>query len=226
MDIKLLADNYLLSIFITDPIKRGTADILHRSDKTVIISERSSRAVMAYTENADEAFNFIGKLDSCPLICTNSRALTDNVMARFGLADDMTCRQAVWTGGKIKYEPNLEIVPADDEAMKIIRQHYKVISEEDLWQVKKNGNLFCGYAQGHLVGFVGQHLEGSMGILHVLPEFRRRGYAEELEAFLINRIVTEGRVPFAHILHDNIPSLALQGKLGLNLSEGFVYWAF
>lgn len=36
MDIRLLADNYFLSIFITDPIKRGTADILYRSEKTVL----------------------------------------------------------------------------------------------------------------------------------------------------------------------------------------------
>jgi ribosomal protein S18 acetylase RimI-like enzyme len=147
-------------------------------------------------------------------------------MAHFGLAEDMTCRQAVWTGGKIEYEPELDIVPADDEAMKVIWQHYKVITEEDLWRVKDNGNLFCGYTKGCLAGFIGQHLEGNMGLLHVLPEFRRRGYAEELEAFMINRITGQGRVPFAHILHDNTPSLALQRKLGLNLSEGFVYWAF
>lgn len=224
MDIKLLADNYPFSIYMIDPIKRGTADILYRSDTSLIFYDTQSRAVMAYTVDDAEALEFAKSLKSCSLMCTNSRAMIDNISTRFKISMDMICRQAVYLGGRISYEPRLSIVRASEDEEKIVSRYYSVISAEDLERVRKLGNLFCGYKEGVFVGFIGQHLEGSIGMLHVLPQFRRMGYAEEMELFMINRITGEGRIPFAHILYDNIPSLSLQKKLGMKISDELIYW--
>lgn len=79
---------------------------------------------------------------------------------------------------------------------------------------------------GEFVGFIGRHPEGSMGLLQVFPEYRRQGYGEELESFMINRFLEEGRVPYAHIIVDNEKSMNLQKKLGYEVADKKIYWLF
>ena len=77
---------------------------------------------------------------------------------------------------------------------------------------------------GRLAAFAGTHAEGSMGMLEVLPDYRRRGMGEALEACLIARQLEKGWVPFCQIFDGNEPSLRLQKKLGLKLASGRLYW--
>ena len=58
-----------------------------------------------------------------------------------------------------------------------------------------------------------------MGMLEVLPQFRRRGLAEVLEAALIAQQLERGRFPYCHVRHGNAASEALQKKLGLTFKE-------
>ncbi|MGN1053412.1 MAG: GNAT family N-acetyltransferase, partial [Candidatus Scatosoma sp.] len=103
-----------------------------------------------------------------------------------------------------------------------IVETYDRETPEALEKLVKQGKIYCAFAAGAqgesaekeaFVGYIGQHPEGSMGLLYIFPEFRRRGYAEELESFQINSILTEGRTPYAHIIEDNFKSFALQQKL-------------
>ena len=64
-----------------------------------------------------------------------------------------------------------------------------------------------------------------MGMLHVFPEFRGRGYAYELESFMINKKLSEGSTPYCHIIYDNAASLSLQKKLGLEIAAQYIFWA-
>lgn len=59
------------------------------------------------------------------------------------------------------------------------------------------------------------HDDGSMGMLEILPPFRRRGYAAQLEAFLIAAALSDGRTPYCHVVDGNEASLRLQQKMGL-----------
>ncbi|MBR3003528.1 MAG: GNAT family N-acetyltransferase, partial [Lachnospiraceae bacterium] len=75
-----------------------------------------------------------------------------------------------------------------------------------------------------MVGYVGEHLEGSIGMLYVFPEFRKRGLAYEMQAFMINRAIDKGSIPFGQIYEDNAASLALSHKMGLTFSGSMLYW--
>ena len=81
-----------------------------------------------------------------------------------------------------------------------------------------------GYDQEHLVGFIGEHLEGSMGILYVFPEYRRRGFGTALERCLIARTLEKGLIPFGQVEKDNRNSLRLQEKLGMTCSDDLIVW--
>ena len=54
-----------------------------------------------------------------------------------------------------------------------------------------------------------------MGFLHVLDEYRHRGYARSLSCALAKEIFRSGRIPACHVYADNEPSLRLMDSLGL-----------
>ena len=77
---------------------------------------------------------------------------------------------------------------------------------------------------GQLAGFMGRHSEGAMGMLEILPAFRRRSLGSELEKAYINRLLDASLTPYCHVVHTNEASLQLQKKLGLVFSEEMVHW--
>ena len=91
--------------------------------------------------------------------------------------------------------------------------------ETELKKIVERKSMLFGYHEDHLVGFIGEHLEGSMGLLYVFPEYRRMGFAAALENAKIAEVMQKGFVPFAQIDKNNLPSLGLQEKIGLTRSE-------
>ena len=88
----------------------------------------------------------------------------------------------------------------------------------------EHGALFGVFESDALAGFAGFHDDGSMGMLEILPPFRRRGYAAQLEAFLIAAALKEGRTPYCHVVDGNEASLHLQWKMGLTCTRLPAIW--
>ena len=75
-----------------------------------------------------------------------------------------------------------------------------------------------------MAGFIGTHDEGSLGMLTVVPEFRRRGLATYLERVAIDAALKRGHIPFGQVAKHNEASLALQRSMGLTISDELVCW--
>ena len=101
----------------------------------------------------------------------------------------------------------------------MLTQSYHMISPKEMAMVVDRKTMFLGYNGDQLVGFIGEHLEGSMGLLYVFPEFRRRGFAAALQRRLIARTMERGFVPFGQVEKDNLASLRLQEKLNLIVEQ-------
>ena len=95
---------------------------------------------------------------------------------------------------------------------------------EDLADIMREKGVFGAIADGKLVGFIGRHDDGSMGMLEIFEQARRRGIGSALERFLITYIMTFGRTPFCDVYTDNPESMALQRKLGLTAAGGYTFW--
>lgn len=54
--------------------------------------------------------------------------------------------------------------------------------------------------------------DGSLGPLYTKEKFRRQGLGERVSADVVRKQKARGRIPFAHIVEGNAPSLALAGK--------------
>ena len=63
-----------------------------------------------------------------------------------------------------------------------------------------------------------------MGMLTVLPAFRRQGVATALMRELIRRLLESGRIPYTHVHTDNGQSMRLHEKLGFVRAENTVTW--
>lgn len=149
------------------------------------------------------------------------------IMERFSLNQRLECFQAAYLGkSKLHVNKELEIRRLEPDQIDIIMKHYHKLSKGELEELINDGSLFGGYKDGNLIGFIGNHLEGSLGILEVFPEYRRQGYGTVLESHMANRMLETGRVPFAQIETYNEKSLALQRKLGFSLSREKMYWLF
>lgn len=89
---------------------------------------------------------------------------------------------------------------------------------------RADGSLFALYDGAALLGFAGTHDEGSMGLLTVLPAYRRRGLGSVLERLSIARALERGHLPFAQVAQGNEASLALQRSLGMRVAAERVCW--
>ena len=110
------------------------------------------------------------------------------------------------------------------EHLDFVHAHYHTVDDVDYLSERIEEGMFGAFVEGKLAGFIGTHDERAMGLLEILPEYRRRGLAFALEGHLINHLLSIGRLPFGQVRIDNAPSLALQRSLGLTMSDAVVHW--
>lgn len=148
-------------------------------------------------------------------------------MARaFGLKKGVPCTQWVYGESQPPRVPAAEVRPITEEYLPLCAAHYHPEDGEAAYLRSRMeaGQLWGLFEDGQLAAFIGVHHEGSMGILEVLPEYRRRGLAMALEGWLIRWHLERGWTPFCHVYEDNPASHALQKKLGLTPAPEQVVW--
>lgn len=209
--------------------KRGTSEILEETENGIFLLDTISNGVMLAVENIETGRQWLRKHSELhyTLFSVFDRELVDFIRAEYGLTEVLDCYQALYPLNTPPVcEKKLQIRCATQQELPIVLAHYDKLSEAELQQVIARGNLFLAFHNGEAVGFVGEHLEGSMGLLEVFPDCRRQGYGAELESFMIGRMLERGLLPYCQVEADNEKSLALQRKLGMTVSREKVYWVF
>ncbi|GEQ22681.1 hypothetical protein CBU02nite_31870 [Clostridium butyricum] len=225
--IKYLMKNPLLHMGMIEAICRCTAEILYAETDGVFIREKKSNAYMVSVDNFEKGKELINSIEECSLIVAHQQYMVDYILNRFSLTKNLECVQAVYMNKtKLYVKEELEIRQLKLEQMGEILEHYDKLSNSEVETLLKNGNLLGGYKNGTLVGFVGNHLEGSIGILEVFPKYRRLGYGTILESYIVNKMLEESLVPFAQVEINNEKSMILQTKLGFKISKNRLYWIF
>ena len=125
----------------------------------------------------------------------------------------------------MSFFPGITIKPLTKEQLSFVCENYDD-DEEYMASRIDYGMLGAFDENGNCAGFVGFHGEGSMGLLTVIPEFRRRGIGLALEARNLNRRLAERRIPFGHVVVGNEKSMGLQHKIGMEFSKNIVTWVF
>ncbi|MBQ8658481.1 MAG: GNAT family N-acetyltransferase [Clostridia bacterium] len=225
------AEDPLFYIDIAECVKGG-GKILYASENGVFVEHTESGILMlaAKTESAAERALASLAPDSFEKrsrwLVAREGAARETVYKSLPVSRETTCFQVAYLG-KESFEAagELSFKRAERAQIEQVKQNYALESPENLERLFSAGKIFCGFDEkGNFVGFIGSHPEGSMGMLYIFPEYRRKGYAEELEKRLANEYLKNGRVPYGHVIEDNLASLALQKKLGLKEADGKICW--
>lgn len=145
----------------------------------------------------------------------------------FGMNYEVVCYQAAYLkkDNLPLSNPNLRISALDIEHFDFIKRHYSHdIGDEYIAARLLQGNMYGGYIDGEIVGFIGLHEEGTMGLLEVLPQYHRMKIASTLQAWLSNHLISQGKTPMAQIVQTNTASLSLQRSMGFEISDQLIYW--
>lgn len=79
-------------------------------------------------------------------------------------------------------------------------------------------------SEDNLIGTIGFHADGSVGMLSVKEENRRSGVASALETFILNTALEKGQTPYCYVPEENTEAVMLEKKLGLYFSKQSVIW--
>ena len=161
------------------------------------------------------------------LVVLRSNELRETLEHDFGFQTVMECRHAIYTS-KVPVPYTLpedaQIRPLDESYTDFVHAHYHMVDDIGYIRERLQEGMFGVFVGGKIAGFAGTHEERPMGLLEILPEYRRLGLAYALEAHLINHLLSLGRMPFCQVALHNEASIRLQKKLGLVLSDSIIYW--
>ncbi|MBO4911120.1 MAG: GNAT family N-acetyltransferase [Butyrivibrio sp.] len=219
--------NAIENLNIDRVLKRGTAEIIEKESDSILLRDTRSKVLMLACDDVSKGMEILERniSESKPIILITNPELGRMAAEKFGYEGIMECYQmAYYSEEPPKSDNVLTYKTATMDDYSFIAREYELVSEEELKELIERGNIIMGYEDDNAIGFIGEHLEGSVGLLQVLSEHRRKGYGMELEKEMIRRTIERGDIPFGQVVVDNTASLELQNKLGLTKSEGTIFW--
>lgn len=223
-----LQRDVLLHISMLESLRQRRADLLFSNPKGVLIRDRPSGVYLISATTADVLKQMLPRLDQPSQCVVYQKRWLDPIGRTFSLKNTMECRQAAYLQeDPLSEEPcGAELLPMDDSFLPFLRHHYTAMDGDYLQDRLQAGAILGAFVNGCPAGFIGEHDEGSIGLLEVLPAYRRRGIAAALERRAANRLLSQGRVPFCNVVVGNEPSLRLQRKLGFSVSRKTIFWLY
>lgn len=213
------------NIHMIESLARGRWELLYEDGGDILIYERGCALAMLTVTDRKKGEELLDLVpEGIKFFQLSQEFMIPVLEERLGMHVDVQCVNACYTVGTqlpVRHK-DIRLLTAEDAVY--VREHYPYDSLVDVEERIRSGAVFGAYVEGTLAGFVGEHEEGSIGMLFVLPEFRGRGIGRSLEAFLINRHLALGYTPYGQIAVGNEASCRLQEKIGLYLSKGRVWW--
>ena len=207
-------------------LKRGSGEIIADTDQALMVRDSVSGALLlACTDNVTGLALLDRHVGSdCCLLMVSDHALGITAFERYGFSEKIECYQVAYYGEKPSVDGRLTVRTADEHDLPMLTENYGMVSPEELEKLVGRKSVLLGYDGERLIGFIGEHLEGSMGLLYVFPEYRRRGFGAALQKHLMARTMEKGYVPFGQVEKGNLGSLELQKKLGMTQSDNLIVW--
>lgn len=218
--LEYLSCDPLLNVDMTECIARRICNIDYAENDGVMLT--CGRTIMAHFQNADKLIDLLKGREFMFLVL-RQKDIKDAVCAALGLAVENECWQGAYMKKEPLPQPNVDIRVLSEDYVDLCAAYY--YDHTDYIRELIGKKVLLGlFEDGELAGFIGQHSEGAIGLLEVLPEYRRKGYGEALEICYVNYELQQGHIPYGHVVVGNEVSMALQRKLGNEFAEKTVYW--
>lgn len=206
---------------------RGVGSVAGRSEDALLIHNRAGNAYMIAARSREAALSLCGAIPPSARDIVLHGGDIDTAQA---IADRFHIRHALrfvlyaYYGACPPPQDGLDIRVLREEDVDFLHAHYAHSGRAYLERRVKDGVMLGAYVGGALAGFIGEHSEGAVGLLHVLPEYRRMGLGLALARAAMRRTMLQGYVPFDQVVPDNEASHCLQARLGFTRAKGPCYW--
>ena len=228
---RYLEQDALNNIDMLEALRRGMAKLLYAEEDGVLLQVKDT--AMLCTTGVETAARLVEHLPEQTAMLVaheeHEKQLWEQRWSAKNPAGSLVCnpcRFAVYTGQEAF--PQMQGFAVQQLGKKyteaVLKQYHLFHDPEYIAERMEAGVFYGAFLNDELAGFIGEHSEGSIGMLEVYPKFRRRGVASALEAEAIRRAVSDGRTPYGDIILDNTASFAVQRALGLALSAKVHYW--
>ncbi|MFW5646543.1 MAG: GNAT family N-acetyltransferase [Acetivibrio ethanolgignens] len=227
--LNYLEKDTLAHIDMIEVIKRGFADIHYAGDDGVAMAEKKGGVQYLSVTHPKAGERLLSFFNERVPVMVHQDFLADRAVEKLKLAGYNKCREFTYLKKEKTYTEveGIEICKLSMEWLDEVSEIYHLIDNpEYIRLLLEEGVMHGAFIEGELAGFIGMHTEGCMGLLEVLPEYRRRGIGEILERYMIDWNLERGFVPFCQVFTDNEASLRLQEKLGLTPSDKYLWWVY
>ena len=166
------------------------------------------------------------KIPQITQLAVKSEDAFEALRQAYGFSERCPCSQWVYPAREPPRQTACNIRPLDLSHAEQVARHYHLVADPHSYIRNRilQGQMWGLFEGETLAGFIGTHDEGAIGLLEILPDFRRKGYGYALEAWLIAHQLAQGYVPYCHVVEGNLVSEALQQKLGMVRAELPVLW--
>ena len=242
--VQILMKQKLLHMDMIELIRRGRARLVYQQEGEILLKDMVTgiyfhTRMMPLADHKDwklpEYLKEHGESISC--MVTHQENMVDVIQTKLGLSVSEECWQVVYTKREkmpvrglygpngIRKEDGLCIRLLDETSQEFVVEHYETGDSGAYVRSRIHNKAVYGAFYGEkIVGFAGQHEEGSLGMLFVLPQYRSRHVAAALETYMVNLSVERGEVPYGHVITGNTACEKMQESLGLCKAKGKVYW--
>ena len=171
-----------------------------------------------YTDSTKFIDEALSMLHGRVKLCGVSPFVTDYLQSRCNFIWLTHCDLYVWNGNPL----DLSVI-ADCEIRPLDFSYVQQVSDGTPYRADLTDVRMCltkhpsatVYVDGKAVCWCLLHLEGDLGMLYTVPEYRRQGYALKVMTALTQMVIDKGNVPFAYIIEDNVASKNLAVKYNL-----------
>ena len=197
-------------------LKRDLGKIIYKSKNGIVAVTNDNDLVLTSLKNYNELNEVLKKHNISPkTITVKEDSLYQEILNNLNVYRSLPCSQWVYQKLKAPKYKKSDIRVLDESFIDVILEHYKLVSDKEyIVDRVKNKMIFGIFENNELAGFIGIHSEGSIGMLEIFPQFRRKGYGYILEAFAIEQLLDKGYLPYCHVVEGNDASYKLQEKLG------------
>jgi hypothetical protein len=218
-----------LPVDFAEPLRRGIATMARRTPHacSILIPQGGVTAgIMAGTFATKEEDETICDPLRRGMVCFSRSKRVTNLLVSRGWKVDLECVVASYHGSRF---PEHEISGVSYRWLTVndfpvVVATYHNVGEAYVRERLEQGVLLGTYVDGNLAGYIGLHQEGTLGMLMIFPEFRRRHLATELEKRYCNILIDRGDLPFCDIVVGNDASVRLHARLGFSFERLHCWW--
>ena len=222
---KYLEKDLIMHLDMITAMSLDGTEILYANEDGVLLFDTFAETHFLSCTSEESGVKILKLVDKSFCFAIRESFMVDHIVEKFKfkhvkgyLQSGYLSKEKVNVGNTITFK-NL-----DESYSSIMREHYTIARDEYIDIVLKERRVIGGFVDGVLIGFVGTHLEGSMGMLEIFPEYRRFGYGRILAGENLNRVIDGCQIPYCQVLKDNIPSINLQKQANFTISDREVIW--